>query len=519
MAAVPYIIGNPYIDADFAALGTGTGTVTSIVIGAGLASTQSPLTTTGTMSLAASGATPGTYGGATTVPQIAVDTYGRITGVSGVSTGFVNVTTFGASTGATAAANTTAFQAALNSAAGVSVYVPAGTWLLNGLSLPSGVTFFGSGVHSTILQCGSSSITLLGYFVPAGNPLGPQVRDMTLDANGQTGCTALLLHGLNDASRLLQTFIGNIAVKGIFSYGLDLYLCANTFISNLYIQSSTIGVHIDICADINLVSVDVQNGSGIGFFVGNSGGLGNPDGEGARLISCTTNGQGTGLVLSTQGWGTATGCSFTSDYNAPLMIFGSTNWKFAGCEFATGGLPVTNAAGTGATATLTFAGNVTIPVGTLLHVRGVTPAGYNGDYTVTASSSTTVSYANATTGYTSGGAIYPDQPGANIDSASSNITMTGCQFTLCGFGILSFADTVLVTGCFFTANFNTDCYLGATSQHSIFSNNVMASTGITFSIIELAGASYNSFVGNVCMGTISSAGTGSLSASNITSYP
>ena len=56
--------------------------------------------------------------------------------------------------------------------------------------------------------------------------------------------------------------------------------------------------------------------------------------------------------------------------------------------------------GTGTTATITFATQAAapFPVGSTILVEGVTAAGYNGVYTVTACTTTTVSYANATTG-------------------------------------------------------------------------------------------------------------------------
>ena len=57
----------------------------------------------------------------------------------------------------------------------------------------------------------------------------------------------------------------------------------------------------------------------------------------------------------------------------------------------------TGASGTGSTATITFSG-ITIPVGTQITIAGVTPTGYNGTYTVTASSSGSVSFASTTTG-------------------------------------------------------------------------------------------------------------------------
>lgn len=58
------------------------------------------------------------------------------------------------------------------------------------------------------------------------------------------------------------------------------------------------------------------------------------------------------------------------------------------------------ATGSAGTATLTFAAQPTppFPVGSAITVAGVTPAGYNGTYTVTACTTTSVSFANPTTG-------------------------------------------------------------------------------------------------------------------------
>jgi hypothetical protein len=58
----------------------------------------------------------------------------------------------------------------------------------------------------------------------------------------------------------------------------------------------------------------------------------------------------------------------------------------------------TAASGTGTTATITFTPATTIPVGSILTISGMTPSGYNGTYTVTASSSGSVSFASSTTG-------------------------------------------------------------------------------------------------------------------------
>jgi hypothetical protein len=58
----------------------------------------------------------------------------------------------------------------------------------------------------------------------------------------------------------------------------------------------------------------------------------------------------------------------------------------------------TGASGDGTTATITFAGGATIPVGHAVNIAGMTPSGYNGTWKVTASSAGSVSFLNATTG-------------------------------------------------------------------------------------------------------------------------
>jgi len=76
-----------------------------------------------------------------------------------------------------------------------------------------------------------------------------------------------------------------------------------------------------------------------------------------------------------------------------------------------GALNVTAASGDGTTVTLTFAAQTVTPhaVGGQISVTGISPAGYNGNYVVTAASTTSVSYSSAinstSTPYVSGGII------------------------------------------------------------------------------------------------------------------
>ena len=69
-------------------------------------------------------------------------------------------------------------------------------------------------------------------------------------------------------------------------------------------------------------------------------------------------------------------------------------------------ISVTGASGDGTTATITFATQATaIPVGSTVVVAGISPAGYNGTFVVTASNLISVSYLNATTTVGSGGTV------------------------------------------------------------------------------------------------------------------
>ena len=86
-----------------------------------------------------------------------------------------------------------------------------------------------------------------------------------------------------------------------------------------------------------------------------------------------------------------------ADGASPCIVTGASNFT----------VTITGASGTGAIATLTYSGTYRFPVGTTITVSGMTPSGYNGTYIVSASGVGTVSYLNTTTGFTSGGTIGP----------------------------------------------------------------------------------------------------------------
>jgi len=86
---------------------------------------------------------------------------------------------------------------------------------------------------------------------------------------------------------------------------------------------------------------------------------------------------------------------------------------------------VTGASGTGSVATLTFTLQNTAPyvVGQSVTIAGMTPSGYNGTVVITAATTSSISYANATTGFTSGGTI----------GAANTVTAAGTGFRVRGF--------------------------------------------------------------------------------------
>ena len=93
-----------------------------------------------------------------------------------------------------------------------------------------------------------------------------------------------------------------------------------------------------------------------------------------------------------------------------------------------------SASGTGGTATLTFSTPNTpvYTVGSQITVSGVTPTGYNGTYTVTASSNGSVSYANSTVGaQTVAGTISTSTPAGtySVDPNTVVILDAYCETT------------------------------------------------------------------------------------------
>jgi hypothetical protein len=144
-------------------------------------------------------------------------------------------------------------------------------------------------------------------------------------------------------------------------------------------------------------------------------------------------------------------------------------------------LPVTGCSGTAGTATLTFATQFANPfyVGGTIIVSGMTPTAYNGSWTVTGVSTSSVSFASSATGsmvfpgtVTSQDAVYP---AVNITGA----TLSGNTSLQSNTHIVSYAvDPV------------TDALISITLDKTIVTSNISAGSGITITESAQSGTGY-----------------------------
>ena len=139
---------------------------------------------------------------------------------------------------------------------------------------------------------------------------------------------------------------------------------------------------------------------------------------------------------------------------------------------------VTGASGTGSTATLTFASTTVIafPVGSTIQVTGMNPSGYNGTYTVTASTITSVSYASTQTGaFVTGGVV---RIGTST-TLSGNLTLGATRGFNLIMGTLALGTSNLTSNSF-TSNIGVTRSI-STSTGQIYSGNTTGGTLVNIS--------------------------------------
>lgn len=168
---------------------------------------------------------------------------------------------------------------------------------------------------------------------------------------------------------------------------------------------------------------------------------------------------------------------------------------------------ITGASGNGTTATVSFAGPFTAPIGSTVVISGVSPSGYNGTYIVTGSSSTTVQYANATTASGSGGTMSNTSPGGSV---SLTATQTASDYTLtlpAATGTVALTASPTFTGTL-TANPITSPAATALSLQSAGTTAITIDTSQNVGVNQTTPATYGKFAVTGSAGTAYVTATG-----------
>jgi len=346
----------------------------------------------------------------------------------------------------------------------------------NGKTFGSSITFdgvgggwtFGSAITTPAnFTLTNGSIDLGGFTATGFNFSSNNSNTRTLAFNGGT----YVITG--NANSSTQTLWNCTTVTGLTVTGTPTVNVINNSTNSGFTRTFTHGGTAG-GSEPNAVNLNIQAGD-VGSLVTLSGTFKNVNFTGC---SSTLNNSarfiygnliiGSGMTLTAG----VNGTIFSGSSGTQQITSAALNFDFPvtfGYQFAT-----TAATGNGTTATLTFATSTTcIAVGSTIIVAGVTPAGYNGTYTVTASTNTTVSYANATTGAQSvagtivngGSTTYTLQDALNVGTnATRNITLNTGTLNLNNFTLTNF-------GNFLSTNSNTRSIAFGTGNITITQTN------------------------------------------------
>jgi len=205
-----------------------------------------------------------------------------------------NVLDYGASPSASAATNTTAFQAAFNT--GKLVYVPKGLYYVNPGITTTGAGMVGDGPKATLIVVSGTFSTNIITWNGVGGPgvYGPMFRDFTLQTNVYS----------QTAGALLSVYPSSGEVQG-------------TFIQNVYSNSGYDGISLNNAPHFKVIGCYISNASRAGIFVQN---VVDVDSGDSSITSCTF---GAGFYSS-------------DDEQAGVLQYSSGGLKITSCKFLGG---------------------------------------------------------------------------------------------------------------------------------------------------------------------------------------
>jgi hypothetical protein len=253
-----------------------------------------------------------------------------------------------------------------------------------------------SGFYQTT-QLSSSTFTIIsldqyGNLSPATSTVtnGGSVAQFTTVSSSSVVTVSLTNHGLavgNDYPVLISTLLNGILFSRV--YVVSSVIDANTFTIQAQNTATISGSGFENGGNANFVYyVGLgQTTSGTGYGIGGYGTGGY--GSGTSVVPST------GVPIYTNDW--------TLDNFGKILV---------ACPVPALSLTFQNATatGSGSVATVSFAQSYKIPVGNVITVSGMSINGYNGTYTVTASSAGSVSYSTTTTGTATGGTVLTISP-------------------------------------------------------------------------------------------------------------
>jgi Ricin-type beta-trefoil lectin domain-like len=204
----------------------------------------------------------------------------------------LSILSYGASTGSSD--NTTAIQNCINAAqtAGEGVWIPAGTYKIQGSLNATGILIAGAGMTSSIIyrQQNSSDITATQLSI-----LGGTIQDIGLDGNGTSrGVNASYGINIKGVGWLIQRVMIHHSDAGIWASGtsgtVENCIMTNTFADGININNA--GTTASVAGANLTVENCTQTGAGDDGFAINSQGddSGWPNMANPKILSCTSIG-------------------------------------------------------------------------------------------------------------------------------------------------------------------------------------------------------------------------------------